>query len=78
MKCIGGHRAELECQRSALNSVLGENLQKLRGYHDEELEYRRSAPQTRRNTVLGENLEDVHQYHPKRELECQRAARQAA
>ena len=77
-----GHHAELECQRSALrlllNSDLGENLENLHRYHDEELECRRSAPQTRRNTVQGENLEDVHQYHPKRELQCRRAAQQAA
>ena len=53
-------------------------LKTLQKYHDEELECLRSAPQTRRNTFQGENLEDVHQYHPKRELECQRAARQAA
>ena len=74
-----GHHEELECQRSAPNSllysVLGENLER---YHDEELECLQSAPQTKRKNVKGENLEDVHQYHPKRKLECQRAARQAA
>ena len=62
-----GHHEELECQRSAPNSllysVLGEFLESLHRNHDEEVEW---------------NLEDVHQYHPKRELECQRAARQAA
>ena len=43
-----GHHAELECQRSAPNSllysVLGENLENLHRYHDEELDCRRSAP----------------------------------